>query len=662
MLNWLIAHHPELLERVKALVARDQVEILTGGYYEPILATLPDVDKLGQIHKLTDAVGEQFGAAPQGLWLAERIWEPYLAKPLAAAGVQYVIVDDTHFEGAGFDKDKDMFGYFITEEQGYPLAVFPALTHLRYTIPWGTVQENIEWLYRHSHNNLVNLQPRLALMADDGEKFGVWPGTYEHCWENGYMDDLFAAIQTNQDWLHTTTPAAFIEQYTALGRVYLPTASYTEMGEWALPPARAYQLANLRQGLQDDGNQDVLRFVRGGIWRNFMVKYDEINHMHKRALRVSALVHAMPDGPEKDKALDSLWSAQSNDAYWHGLFGGIYLFHVRIANYANLIAAETLADGGHVPLTVRKFDLDIDGNDEIVLSGDPFCLMWDLARGGALREWDYRPARYNLLNVMTRRHEGYHQDLIAAVAERRVVLVGSEEANQQALGSQVVRVKEPGMENYLIGDWYRRGAFIDHFLREDATLEDFYRAAYPEQGDCVILPYEVDWSVDGGAAMVELKRNAHIWVGEDHLPVQVIKRFTVQQGMNQLRVAYSVRNQADRAITTRFAVETAVAYDGGDNETHCAFLLGDAASSLAAMVEHEDVTSYAATTTLRKLRTETTLSQAAHLWRFPLETVTLSEAGFERGYQGTVFLQWWPLHLTPGEVWNMEMKLTITEL
>jgi alpha-amylase/alpha-mannosidase (GH57 family) len=132
LLDWLLEHHPELVERIKALVAREQVEILTGGYYEPILVSLMDVDKIGQIRKLTEKIQQLFNTTPRGLWLAERVWDPYLAKPLAEVGVEYVVVDDAHFELVGFDRDRDLFGYFMTEEQGATLAVFPSLTHLRY--------------------------------------------------------------------------------------------------------------------------------------------------------------------------------------------------------------------------------------------------------------------------------------------------------------------------------------------------------------------------------------------------------------------------------------------------------------------------------------------------------------------------------------------------
>src|SRR4029078_6951020 len=87
------------------------------------------------------------------------------------------------------------------------------------------------------------------------------------------------------------------------------------------------------------------RFLRGGMWRNFAARYREVNELHKQMLRVSAAVDAMPAGPARDRALDHLYRGQSNDCYWHGLFGGIYLVHMRMATLAELIAAEELVLG-----------------------------------------------------------------------------------------------------------------------------------------------------------------------------------------------------------------------------------------------------------------------------------------------------------------------------
>jgi alpha-amylase/alpha-mannosidase (GH57 family) len=177
LIDWLEQNHPEFINLLAVLVQRYQVEIIGGAYYEPILPAIPDADKLGQIAKMADFIEQRFGTRPEGLWLAERVWEPYLAKILAEAGVGWTLVDDNAFKSLGLE-DKDLFGCYITEEQGFTVKLFPISKQLRYSIPWHDVEEVIAYLASEATDE----GDRIAVLGDDGEKFGIWPGTYEHCW------------------------------------------------------------------------------------------------------------------------------------------------------------------------------------------------------------------------------------------------------------------------------------------------------------------------------------------------------------------------------------------------------------------------------------------------------------------------------------------------
>jgi hypothetical protein len=663
LLDYLIAEQPSLLRRIQALVDRGQLEVLSGAYYEPILTTLPDLDKIGQIQKLSQTVENIFGIKPRGMWLAERVWEPHLVRPIAQAGIEYVIIDDTHFEAVGYNKEKELFGYFVSEEQGYTVRVFPTLSYLRYAIPWDTVPNLVTWLREQADEPLPNFQPKLAFMGDDGEKFGVWPGTYDHNWgESQYMESLFATIEENAAWLETIRPMDYIDRYPALGRVYLPTASYFEMSQWSLPPARFRELKRVKKEFVDQDREDVLRYLRGSIWRNFMVKYDEVNHMNKRMLHVAEKVHAMPDGYEKDKALDALWRAQANDAYWHGLFGGVYLFNFRVANYANLIEAEALAEGDNTPLTVRQFDFNKDSTNEVVLTSTPLNAIWKPSVGGMMLELDSRPLRYNILNIMTRYEEGYHEEIREAAANGTLVTPEMLAQNNAFEMRDAIRAKETGIERFLLVDWQRRGAFVDHFLREDVELDAFYRAFYGEQGDFVNLPYQAEVQAGRREAAVILSRNGHVWVGDRHVPVRVAKTFTFRHGEEKFDCTYTVTNQSNLPVDMRFAVELASGFDGGQDMNYCHMTVNGGADRLplAEKRAHPDVAAHASFTTIRGIQLVTTVTQPCTLWTFPLETVTNSEAGYERGYQGTVYLHIWNLHLEPDAPWQVQFTQQVS--
>ncbi len=352
LLDWMAANRPEYLRRLRGLAERGQVELLTGGYYEPILPMIPDGDKLGQIAKLSRYIEAEFGQRPAGLWLTERVWEPGLPAPLADAGVEWTLVDDAHFRMVGL-RDEELRGYFVTEDQGKRVNIFAGSQRLRYTIPWAPVEDVIAELRQIAET--TPLEAPYIVLGDDGEKFGAWPGTYDHVWAEGWMERFFSALEAEADWLETLPPGEYSRRFEARGLVYLPTASYAEMMEWALPAGASAEFRGVTQRAESEDRHDLLAYLRGGFWRYFLARYPESNAMHKRALRIDAKLACVPS----DDARDALWQAQCNCPYWHGVFGGLYLRHIRAATSANLVRAERLADeaagvGGIVVIRARS--------------------------------------------------------------------------------------------------------------------------------------------------------------------------------------------------------------------------------------------------------------------------------------------------------------------
>ncbi len=658
--DWIAAEHPELLSRIRALVQRGQVEMMTGGYYEPILVSLSDADKLGQIRKMNQAVAEDFGATASGLWLAERVWEPHLPLTLARAGVDYTIVDDTHFRYVGLS-DPDLFGYYVTEEQGHTLKVFGTSKQLRYVIPWADVEEVIDYLRSEAGEGC-----KVAVMGDDGEKFGLWPGTHAHVWQKGWMDRFFRAIRENADWLQLITPGEYARRFPSLGRIYLPTASYDEMGEWALPAALSWEINHLKHRLQAARESEILQFVRGGFWRSFLAKYPEINTMHKKMLLVSEKAWALPEGQQRAEALDAVWAGQCNCPYWHGVFGGAYLLHIRTANYERLLTAENLADAATHPephwVEWREMDLDRDGSPEVLLSGDATNLYFDLADGGSCFEWDWRARALNLANVMSRRPEGYHRDLSLAAAEGRLVLPGQPKRpgeEVESIHTTRVRAREPGLEERLYYDWYRHAGLVDHFLDPSATLGDVVRARFGEIGDFVNQPYGYTVAEEPGSLALTLRRDGHVWQGECFCDLRLEKQVRIRAGSARVSARYTLTNTSDRTLTPCFAVETVWSLLGGNGPTASAEVPGTAPLGLndpAAAPPSPELT-------LRldwlNMAIALRFSQPAENWLFPLETISNSEGGFERIYQGTCIFSRWHIELVPGAAWGVEIGFEV---
>ncbi|MDR7542844.1 MAG: DUF1926 domain-containing protein [Armatimonadota bacterium] len=663
LLDWLRTSQPDLLARVRALCGRGQVEIMTGGYYEPILSAIPDRDKRGQIQKMTRVVRDLFGYEATGLWLAERVWEPHLPKPLAEAGVEYTIVDDTHFLHLGL-AEADLAGHFVTEEDGLTISILPSAKALRYRIPWATVDDLLAWLRQQAADG-----DRVLVMGDDGEKFGLWPGTHRLCWERGWVEAFFSGLEDAGDWLVVMPPGDWVKARPPVGRIYLPTASYDEMTEWALPAPAAARLSALKHELEVQRRTDILPFLHGGFWRHFLVKYPEINTLHKAMLRVSRKVWKMRPGPRRDAALDHLWQAQCNCPYWHGVFGGIYLGHIRSANWAHLIAAEQIADArrGRRWVAAHLEDLDADGRPEVLVASDGQVLSIDPPDGGSLVTWEARAARVNLVNVMSRRAEGYHASLRQAIAKGEAVLFGPDE--METIHTTRVRVKEWGLERHLVTDWYRRSSLLDHFLAPGGSPEAFARGEVGELGDFVNQAYDLALQVDdpkarpaGGLPMasVRLVRDGHVWVDGTHAPVRVEKTVTVPAGRSGLGVSYRVSNRSGAALAADFAVETNWGVTGAEATVGVgteSFRVGDVRQlpSVAAFALRDEGWRLAVSGSVVAL-------SPPDLWVVPIEVVSASEAGFERTFQGASLLIVWPMRLEPGTMWEAEISLAVGPL
>ncbi|MBM3333616.1 DUF1925 domain-containing protein, partial [Candidatus Sumerlaeota bacterium] len=406
LLDWLAERYPDYIDRLRELVARGQAEILGGGYYEPILPVIPDHDKIGQIRLMSEKIEQMFGVRPRGMWLAERVWEPHLPRFIREAGIEFTTLDDSHFKCAGLGELQTL-GYYLTEETGQAIAVFPINEKLRYAIPFREPSETIEYLRSVATDD----GSRLVVMADDGEKFGIWPGTHKHCYEDRWLEHFFAALEENSSWIRLLGFAEALGRLPPLGRVYLPAASYREMMEWALPAdaiERYEDFVRSLEGRPDFESEKV--FVRGGFWRNFIAKYDEANHLHKRMIRISQKIESAAQKAKGSRrktreeilqrARMALWRGQCNCAYWHGVFGGLYLTHLRSAIYRNLVEADALAnDATHTTKAwaeIEKADFDCDGHDELLVATPAHILIFKPSAGGSLVEHDHVAARFNL--------------------------------------------------------------------------------------------------------------------------------------------------------------------------------------------------------------------------------------------------------------------------
>ena len=621
------------------LAGEGRVELLTGGFYEPILAMLPDGDKVGQIEALSEFLRSNFGVRPRGMWLAERVWEPQLPKVLRAAGVEFVVVDDAHFALAGLEPEA-LGGYYRTEEQGVSIAVFPISQRLRYLVPFAEPAETVRYLSERHEAGAVTL-------FDDGEKFGVWPGTRRLVYDEGWLARFFDAL-AGAPAIQMSTFSSCLDAMAPAGRVYLPTASYFEMGEWALPAAKGEELEEARRRLSalPDGER-LARLLRGGFWRNFLVKYPEMGDAYWRMLRLSArLGEALaqrPDDPRLDAAREDLWRGQGNDAYWHGVFGGAYLPHLRRAAVSALLAAERRLDetAGAPLLSWTRDDLDGDGRAEVAVRTRELVVTLRPEAGGTVTELAFRPRDLDLAGVFTRRREMYHErvkeSVVASSTGEVKTIHGAPEA------------KETGLAALLEYDAFRRASLLDGFFPPGPPPDPLspWARALVAVGERP-LPCEIVERAGEVEIVLALP-------GLDGLPLGVEKRVRIGTAGAGLCSCYRLTWGGSEPLQGRWATQLNLALTAGDAPGRYYRLPGS--PSLGSRGAISQAKALTLVDEWVGCEVELAWSEPGDAGWAPIETVSLSEAGFERIYQGSAVLVSWPVTLQPGASWEVELRV-----
>ena len=651
LFTWIEEHRPEYFDRLRKLVQDGQVELVGGGFYEPILVSIPPQDQREQITRLNAYLEKHFGRVPSGAWLAERVWEPQLPSVLASANLAYTLVDDMHFLSAGFEPE-ELFGAYVAEDCGQSVWLYPGQKALRYLIPFGKVEDVIAYL-----REAAGAHPGgMAAMGDDMEKFGVWPGTYEHCYQNRWLADFFAALQKNSDWLKVSTPGEYLAAHAPLGRADLPTASYAEMMEWVLPTRVRQRYHAVSK--EFSARPEVLSFLRGGSWRGFFRKYPESNLMHKKMLRVSARIAAASPRRDGSKAAeellharDLLLRAQCNDAYWHGIFGGIYAPHLRTDPWRNLIRAEAIADRqtpGALVARVEMLDYDADGANELLFTAPQFQALLKPGDGGTIAALDFRPAAATLVNSILRRPEAYHTRLREAA--------GTPTTGEVTSIHEQTRVKEPGLERFLRYDRWPRHAFRILLFDPSRTHADYEALALQEDAGFAGGAYSVKSSAPYEAELFRADSLALGGRNEAAAPkALLIKLYSFGPAPHGCEVAceitLKVKELLDRPLAVGIeSIINLLAPDEPDRffETPAGKKnLRFSGTLPGPILRMEDG--------WQRLRVALHAPLVEEFWVAPIETVSESEEGFERVYQGSQILALWRPPLTTQKTWSTRL-------
>ncbi|MGH2729789.1 MAG: alpha-amylase/4-alpha-glucanotransferase domain-containing protein [Actinomycetota bacterium] len=589
LLEWLEANASDVTERLAGLVRRGQVELMTGGFYEPILAALPARDQIGQIRLLTDHLAADYRTTPRGVWLTERVWEQEVVASLADAGAAYTVVDDTMLHAVGIEDDQ-LTGPFVTDHDGKPLLLYAGDRTLRYLVPYKRTKRVTDYLSAVDDG-------RLVVYADDGEKFGEWPDTYERVYDKGWLSAFFKELTAQREWLRLTTLGEHSKGPRPVGRVYLPSSSYDEMMTWALPTDARLVVGRARRALAKKDPTGILPFVKGAPWRAFIAKYPEVNQLHKRMLHVSGLVEAAGSPPE---ATRELYKAQCNCAYWHGSFGGLFLGFMRTALWHHLMRGEVLARAALPPAPpVEVLDLDADTLDDVILTA-PWGAAVIAVFDGRIVELDDWGIGANLLATALRHREAYHLE---------------DENPPDPTEDDEMAAAQPRVEVD------RDSLVFDDHLRGVVDLID----DKPMRG-----PYDYD-VVDQG--MVRL------WSDDD-----------------ELRVAKAVSADAEELITLHTLTNLSGTQRSGSFGIEASVLPLNLGRGVPPDIVEHDRHRWLIHQAECEVALEASFSEPAEVSFEAIATSSATLEGLEEMRQGTAVTTTWAFDLAPQESWSVELR------
>jgi len=570
LLDWFSEKRPEFLYLIKKLIEKGQVEILGGGYYEPILPLFPEKDQMAQLILMKKKCKEFFGVVPEGAWVAERVWEPNLPFVLSKTGYKAIFLDDFHFLSSGLEEE-EVFDYFESYHLDKNIYLFPIKEKYRYLIPFAPVEE----VFENFKNDFKTYNGSIITMVDDGEKFGIWPGTYKWVWEERWLYKFFEGL-VKMDFLKTINLKEAISLKKPRGILHIPTQSYFEMGEWTLPPEKIIKYKKFYEEIKS--RKDLKPFIKGGFWRNFFEKYEETFWIYQRTIYVSNYL--------KNKLNLNLLKAQCNCGWWHGIFGGLYFPFLRREIFSNLIKAEKNKKNGFYK-----------GKNFYVLRDKNFQIFFEEKYGGVIREIDLLKESLNITDLMKRRIEGYHLE------EKK-----GEEKEISSIHNLSFSI-EPSFLPDIVKDPQPHLPLIIHFFDDiPKNLNDILK-------DEVIKPK--------GEGEI-LKRGKEIIIKSKVNETEITKKIKINN--NQLKINISNKNLSKKY----YAVELPFSFPDGFYKTKVSDYIH---FSIPNIFKEEEIFLWDKTT---NLKIKISFGKLEELNVFPLNTIVKCESGFEKILQGII--------------------------
>ncbi|MCL2180667.1 MAG: DUF1926 domain-containing protein [Treponema sp.] len=356
LLYWVERTHPEFFMLIEDMAARKQVEILGGGFYEPLFPLIPLQDRIGQIELLTTYLRKHFGKRALGCWIPNMAWEQHMVYPLCSSDMNYTFLSQDQFVMAGMSGN-ELYYPCISEDQGKLITIFPVAL---------SVEEEL------AHNSFsqvfTELKNKFLSSGGKGVKVvSVFPRRISCCEEEApdtAWNRFFEEISLSENIVETSLPAKILKNHKAYRRASFPNSS----------------------SIKNDYSP-----------RRFLIEHDEANGIYSKMIFTNVLINQLKgDKYRKLNAREELWKAQDSFLFSPG--DGRLRSELRKSAYSSLLRAEGLSrEKGKIVSSLIQHDFDLDGVKEYLFQ-DNTINCYIQPKGASVFELDYTPKEWNYLD------------------------------------------------------------------------------------------------------------------------------------------------------------------------------------------------------------------------------------------------------------------------
>lgn len=360
LLSWIEHSHPEFIDIFSKLAARQQVEILGGGYYNPLLPTIFPMDRSGQVEYLTSEIRSNFVKHPRGVVLLDSVWENTLVPSLQNVGMEYVLLDKSLM------KDNSEFVPYILTEKGKSIKVI--LQNNEY-IPDSYV----------SPKDFLSILVKIADKDDDFEEdksekivsIKIDEKTFSDLYHNQWFEQLYSIVDTDfADKICILNPLEYLKKCCEYIPAYIPS------------------------GIDSKYNVPTVF--------DYLYKSPRSKALYNRMLHISMLLsQCKGDKARKNSARENLWIAQTGEVYLYNKnCDKESFFNSKIRQYAyrNLSEAEKMIrESTNYKESLTMYDYNGDGHNEYICSMNYFTACISL-KSAQIFEFDVMKSSGNYVD------------------------------------------------------------------------------------------------------------------------------------------------------------------------------------------------------------------------------------------------------------------------